>query len=271
MDKDKEIIKEDKKLDEELEQEGMAQKPEPNTMMKLEFGALLTVTYAILKLISNQYFFVPEVVGIRIMNILPVAFGLLFGKVGAFSCALGSLFGDVGSGYLTTLSLGGFLGTYGAAYLPYRIWQGMRSEREENIILGTRRTEIMFCVLALTSAVPQSIVLPLFADRFGIAPYTTAFGPLAIQNILFSIIGGFLVYKAIAPRFLSGANHDLWLMVRDHKGATKRLSSALLRLALTALFIGGAFSAIMEPAMGQEVIMYVMGVLSVAILVLVNW
>lgn len=242
-----------------------------NTMLKLEIGALLTVIYAVLAVISNQFMFVPGVVGLRLMNILPIGAGLLFGRVGAFACALGSLFGDVGSGMLSPLSLGGFLGAYGAAYVPYRIWQGMRSEREENIILGATRTNTMFLVLALIAAIPPSIVTPLFADRFAVAAYTTAFIPLAIQNVLMSMVFGTILYKYMAPRFLVGVNHELWLLVKDNKTSTKPLSVALLRLSMTALFIAIGFTAILEPTMGQEIIMYTMGILSVVILVLANW
>ncbi len=239
--------------------------------LKLEIGALLTVIYALLSLLSQQFQLLPGVVGLGAMYMLPIVYGLLFGRTGAFACALGGVFADVASGAFSPLSLGGFLGAYTAALLPYRIWQGMRSEREENFILGTPRTNIMFLVLAFTAAVPPALVLPLFADRFGLAPYTLAFSRTALTSVAFSLLGGFILYKYFSPRFLEGKNHDLWLQIKDVKTSTRPLSVALLRLTFTAMFLGLGFWAMMEPTMGQEVIMYPMGGLALVILLLVNW
>ena len=239
--------------------------------LKLEIGALLTVIYALLELLSNQFVIIPDVVGLRLMAALPIGYGLLFGRVGACACAIGTIFGQVSTNHLTSLTIGASLGAFGAAYVPFRIWQGMKSDREPQIVLVDTRTFIMFGILAVTAAVPPAIFISLFADKLAMAPFVKVYGWVLLPGLLVSVLLGGLLYKFFAPRFLIGVNHDLWLVVKDEKTATKRLSIALLRITITAMCVGLLFVAVMSADFNQDVIIYTMGALGVAVLALANW
>jgi energy-coupling factor transport system substrate-specific component len=242
-----------------------------NIGLKLEIGALLTVIYALLELASDQFMFIPGVVGLRLMNALPIGYGLLFGRLGACACALGTILGQVSTNNLNALTVGASLGAFGAAFVPFRIWQGLRSDREPEIVLADARTFIMFAVLAVTAAVPPAVFISVFADKLAMAPFVKTFSWILLQNIAASVILGGLVYKFLSPRFLYGINNNLWLLVKDTKTATRRLSIALLRLTLTALCIGLLLTVVMSAEMNQDVIIYTMGILGVVILTLANW
>lgn len=241
-----------------------------NIGLKLKMGALLTVIYAVLAGISTQLVIIPGVTGYRIMDALPIVYGLLFGNIGAFACGIGVLFADAFANNLSFVSFGAFLGAYGAAYIPFRVWQGMKSDREPVIILESTRTLIMFVLLAILAAVPQAMVIPLLTDRLAIAPYTKVFPVILINSLVFSVVGGTLIYKFFSLRFLEGTSHELWLLVRDTKTATRRLSTALLRLTLTGAFIGLGFTVLLPPEFNQDIIMYVMGILSLVLLILIR-
>jgi len=237
--------------------------------LRLEIGALLTIIYAFLELISNQYMFIPGVVGLRLMNALPIGYGLLFGRVGACACALGTIFGQASQ--LDAMTIGSSLGAFGAAYVPFRIWQGLRSDREPEIILADVRTGIMFAVLAVCAAVPPAVFIAIFADKLALAPFVQTYGIVLLQAVLASVVLGGLLYKVFSPRFLIGINHDLWLLIKDEKTATRRLSIALLRITITAMCVGMLFVAVMSAEFNQDVIIYTMAILGVAILTLANW
>ncbi len=228
----------------------------------------MTVIYAVLAGISSQLVLIPGVTGYRLMDALPIVYGLLFGSIGAFACGVGVLFADAFANNLSYVSFVAFLGAYGAAYIPFRVWQGMKSEREPVIILESARTLIMFIVLAILAAIPQAVVIPLLTDRMGIAPYTSVFPVILLNSLFFSVVGGTLLYKIFSLRFLEGTSHELWLLVRDEKTTTRILAVSLLRITLTGAFVGVAFAVLLPPEFDQNVIMYVMGAFSLVLLVM---
>ena len=242
-----------------------------NFSLKLEIGALLAIIYALLEIVSAQYMFIPGVVGLRLMNALPVGYGLLFGRLGACACAIGTLLGQASTGNLNALTIGASLGAFGAAYVPFRIWLGLRSDREPEIFLGETRTYIMFIILAVSAAVPPAVFVSVFADKLSMAPFVQVYGLVLGQGLLASVVLGTLLYKFLAPRFLVGCNHDLWLVVKDEKTATRRLSVALLRITVTAMCIGMLFVAVMSAEFNQDIIIYTMGIFGVVVLTLANW
>ncbi|MCH3915657.1 MAG: hypothetical protein LKJ99_01685 [Acidaminococcaceae bacterium] len=239
-----------------------------NIGLKIKIGALLTVIYAVLAGISSQLVIIPGVTGYRLMDALPIVYGLLFGSTGAFACGVGVLFADAFANNLSYVSFVAFLGAYGAAYIPFRVWQGMKSEREPVIILESTRTLTMFIVLAVLAAIPQAMVIPLLTDRMGIAPYTSVYYVILLNSLFFSVVGGTLLYKFFSLRFLEGTSHQLWLMVRDTKTTTKILATSLLRITLTGAFVGVAFTVLLPQEFGQNIIIYVMGIISLVLLIL---
>src|SRR4030042_6924988 len=65
---------------------------------------------------------IPGVTEVRVANIFPMAFGLLFGPAGAWGTAIGNLIGDLFGGTLGPGSIAGFVGNFLLGYLPYLLW-----------------------------------------------------------------------------------------------------------------------------------------------------
>jgi uncharacterized membrane protein len=57
-------------------------------------------------------------------------------------------------------------------------------------------------------------------------------------------------------------------MVRDTKTTTKILATSLLRITLTGAFVGVAFTVLLPQEFGQNIIIYVMGIISLVLLIL---
>src|SRR5215204_4929581 len=93
--------------------------------------ALSAAIYAAVLIPFKGFPIVPGYIEIRPANAFPVVFGLLFGPAGAWGAAIGNLIGDF-FGSLTLGSVGGFVGNFFLALLPYKMW-GAYFRRDENI------------------------------------------------------------------------------------------------------------------------------------------
>ena len=83
--------------------------------------ALSAAIYAALLIPFKGIPLVPGFIEIRPANAFPVVFGLLFGPAGAWGAAIGNLIGDF-FGTLSLGSIGGFVGNFFLALLPYKMW-----------------------------------------------------------------------------------------------------------------------------------------------------
>ena len=93
--------------------------------------ALSAAIYAAVLIPFKGFPIVPGYIELRPANAFPVVFGLLFGPAGAWGAAIGNLIGDF-FGTLTLGSVGGFVGNFFLAYLPYKMW-GAYFRSDENM------------------------------------------------------------------------------------------------------------------------------------------
>jgi energy-coupling factor transport system substrate-specific component len=63
---------------------------------------------------------IPGFTWIRPANALTPIFGILFGLPGAFGCAIGNFIADAFAGFLSVGSIGGFVGNFILAWVPYK-------------------------------------------------------------------------------------------------------------------------------------------------------
>ena len=93
--------------------------------------ALSAAIYAAVLIPFKGFPIVPGYIELRPANAFPVVFGLLFGPAGAWGAAIGNPIGDF-VGTLTVGSVGGFVGNFFLAYLPYKMW-GAYFRSDENM------------------------------------------------------------------------------------------------------------------------------------------
>ncbi len=107
---------------------------------RLKTGGVLVLLYTILFAIAESVQIVPGLSGLRLAGMLSVPYGLIFGRLGAISAALGAALGMVVTGGNSNFIPIEFLGALLSAYLPFRVWQGMRSPREPYLCVATGLT-----------------------------------------------------------------------------------------------------------------------------------
>ena len=83
---------------------------------------------------------IPGITEVRVANIFPMVFGLLFGPAGAWGTAIGNLLGDTFGGTLGPGSIAGFVGNFLLGYLPYAMWITFLPFAEKSRMESRKRT-----------------------------------------------------------------------------------------------------------------------------------
>ncbi len=143
---------------------------------------------------------IPGITEVRVGNIFPVVFSLLFGPAGAWGSAIGNLIGDLFGGTLGPGSLAGFVGNFLFGYLPYTLWTtllplsgGSREWRP-----GRWQCWINYVLIAFISSTACAIVISAAVDALGIVPYALLSKIITLNNTLASLIGILLLVSVFS-------------------------------------------------------------------------
>jgi len=238
-----------------------------NMTEKLTVGALLTAIFAVTALAFKGFVIIPGITEIRPVNAFPICFGLLFGNVGAIACGLGNFIGDLVGGTLTLGSVGGFIGNYAMAYVPFKVWQGIKRKDEEALILGSWRQYALFFFLCVLSSTTAAGIIPLFTDIIQMAPYTILFGIILVNDLVAELLLGTIIYKFLASIVIYGVLRPTWQRICDKTVVSLRQSFSLTIITLLCLVVGLVFFFITPKGYGNTIVLYTMGVISVLMVI----
>ena len=150
--------------------------------------------------------FIPGITELRVANIFPMTFGLLFGPAGAWGSAFGNFIGDLFGGTLGPGSIGGFVGNFLLGYLPYAMWNYLipfaRLPREWQP--GSWLCRVNYFLIAFVAAASCAVVISTWVDFLGIVPYAVLSKIITLNNTLASWIGLILlvsVFKVTRDQF----------------------------------------------------------------------
>src|SRR4030065_1135781 len=90
-----------------------------NTRMIILVAVCAAIYGATLIAFKTAIPLIPGITEVRIANVFPMVFSLLFGPAGAWGSAFGNLIGDLFGGTLGPGSIAGFVGNLLLGYLPY--------------------------------------------------------------------------------------------------------------------------------------------------------
>lgn len=210
-----------------------------NKTEKLTVTALMTALFAVTALAFKGFVIIPSITELRPVNALPLIFGLLFGNLGAIASALGNLFGDAVGGTLTFASLGGMIGNFAMAYIPYKVWGALLCKRDENILLlDSAKNYLWYFILALLSAIPAAVIIPLFTDFFGFVSYNILFGIIFANNFLVECTIGVVLYGFFSRACLKGKLSAVRAMVFSLDNVRGKRMAALVLTVNTFLAFG---------------------------------
>lgn len=162
--------------------------------------ALSAAIYAAVLIPFKGFPIVPGYIELRPANAFPVVFGLLFGPAGAWGAAIGNLIGDF-FGTLTLGSVGGFVGNFFLAYLPYKMW-GTYFRSDENIetnVDSSKKLGVYILVTILASVV-CALIISWWVALLGFVPFQAALPLIIFNNAIMAGVLGPLLLLALYPR-----------------------------------------------------------------------
>lgn len=202
---------------------------------------------------------IPGFTEVRVANIFPIVFGLLFGPAGAWGTAIGNLIGDL-FGTLGPGSIFGFVGNFFLAYVPWVVWnrlQPLSAGSDEPTLRGVRQW-IEFVVIALASSAAGAVIIAWGVDLLGFVPYAVLANIITINDTTASIIGGILlllVYSRVKQMGLLW--HDV-LEREDHPARSSTWAWVLCVAAVVGWLAGLVLPAgLITPIVGILVLVVV--------------
>jgi energy-coupling factor transport system substrate-specific component len=200
--------------------------------------ALSAAIYAAVLIPFKGFPLVPGYIEIRPANAFPVVFGLLFGPAGAWGAAVGNLIGDF-FGTLTLGSVGGFVGNFFLALLPYKIWSVFfrRDENMETNVDSGKKFGVFILAVILASTV-CAVIISWWVDLLGLAPFSVFLALIVFNNAIMGGVLGPILLLALYPRVKRWGL--LWTEIME----PEEVSSSRLRRTGAILVWVGAIGAV---------------------------
>lgn len=166
-----------------------------NTRMIILVAVCAAIYSAALIAFKTAIPLIPGFTEVRVANIFPMVFGLLFGPAGAWGTAIGNLIGDIFGGTFGPGSIEGFAGNFLLGYLPYTLWMTLIpfAEKSREWRKDSWRSWASYLLIAYISSASCAIVVSIFADMLGLVPYAVLSKIITINDTLASLIGVILL------------------------------------------------------------------------------
>jgi len=134
---------------------------------------------------------IPGITEVRVANIFPMSFGMLFGPAGAWGTAFGNLIGDIFGGTLGPASIAGFVGNFLLGYLPYTMWATFIpfAKKSREWKTTSWRNWINYFLIAFISSAACAVVVSIAVDALGIVPYAILTKIITLNDTIASWIG----------------------------------------------------------------------------------
>src|SRR5918912_1039745 len=163
--------------------------------------ALSAAIYAAVLIPFKGFTIVPGYIDLRPANAFPIVLGLFFGPAGAWGAAIGNTIGDFVGGTLSLGSVGGFVGNFLLALLPYKMWSVFfrRDENMETNVNSGKKFGVFILLVLLASAV-CSLIISWWSDLIGLFPFLLFFALILFNNAIMGGVLGPILLLALYPR-----------------------------------------------------------------------
>jgi energy-coupling factor transport system substrate-specific component len=207
--------------------------------------ALSAAIYAAVLIPFKGFPLVPGYIELRPANAFPIVFGLLFGPAGAWGAAIGNLIGDF-FGTLSLGSLGGFVGNFFLALLPYKMWSVFfrRDENMEENVDSAKKFGVYILLVLLASAVCAAIIA-WWVDVLAFFPFAVFFALVFFNNAIMAGVLGPILLLALYPRVKRWGL--LWTEIVEPEDAS---SSRLQRTGAILVWVGAIGAVVVGLILG---------------------
>jgi energy-coupling factor transport system substrate-specific component len=207
--------------------------------------ALSAAIYAAVLIPFKGFPLVPGYIELRPANAFPIVFGLLFGPAGAWGAAIGNLIGDF-FGTLSLGSLGGFVGNFFLALLPYKMWSVFfrRDENMEENVDSAKKFGVYILLVILASTV-CAVIIAWWVDLLAFFPFAVFFALIFFNNAIMAGVLGPILLLALYPRVKRWGL--LWTEIVDPEDAS---SSRLKRTGAILVWVGAIGAVVVGLILG---------------------
>jgi energy-coupling factor transport system substrate-specific component len=201
--------------------------------------ALSAAIYAAVLIPFKGFTIVPGYIEIRPANAFPVVFGLLFGPAGAWGAAIGNLIGDF-FGTLTLGSVGGFVGNFFLAYLPYKMWGAyFRSDENIETNVDSGKKFGVYILVTILASVVCAVIISWWIALLGFVPFQAALPLIVFNNAIMAGVLGPLLLLALYPRVKRWGL--LWTEIMEPEEVS---ASRLQNVGNVLVWVGGIGGAV---------------------------
>lgn len=153
--------------------------------------ALSAALYAAVLIPFKGFPLIPGITEVRVAQVIPPVFSLLFGPAAAWGMAIGNLIGDVMGATFGPGSAFGFVGNFFLGLIPYALWGrlGPLSSGEEPAMRSGRQV-LEFILVTLISAVACAVIIAWGLEVLGLFPFAVLGNIITLNNFLFPAVLG---------------------------------------------------------------------------------
>ncbi|MBI5586354.1 MAG: QueT transporter family protein [Deltaproteobacteria bacterium] len=222
-----------------------------NTRMIILTAVCAAVYGAALIAFKTALPLIPGITEVRVGNIFPVPFGLLFGPAGAWGAAIGNLIGDMLGGTLSPGTPAGFIGNFLLAYLPYSLWTTWVPFRLKSREWDPGKVQcwVLYFLVTFLAGGACAVVIGTVVDAFGMVPYTVLTKIITVNNTAAGWIGVILLTTVFG--FVRNTLHLFWGEILEEEAAHQPLlgpAGAWLIVLATLFGLGGQYFFPLEPS-----------------------
>jgi energy-coupling factor transport system substrate-specific component len=224
-----------------------------NTRMIILVAVCAAIYGAALVAFKTAIPLIPGITEVRVANIFPMTFGLLFGPAGAWGTAIGNLIGDTFGGTLGPGSIAGFVGNFLLGYLPYAMWTAFIpfAAKSRGWKAGSGRSWIAYILISIISSASCAIVISVAVDALGIVPYAVLTKIITINNTIASLIGVILLASVFSVTQQLGL---FWADVMDESDMGQPIAGTLgawiVTVAVLMGLLGGMITTLPATSIG---------------------
>jgi energy-coupling factor transport system substrate-specific component len=197
---------------------------------------------------------IPGITEVRVANIFPMVFGILFGPAGAWGTAIGNLIGDIFGGTLGPTSIAGFMGNFLLGYLPYTMWTAFLpfAERSHEWRSESWRSWVSYIVIAFISSAACAVVISIAVDALSIVPYAVLTKIITLNDTIASWIGVLLLISVYGVTKQQLGLFWVDVMEESDIGSPKAATIGAWLVTVASVFglLGGMISGLPQTTIG---------------------
>lgn len=208
--------------------------------------AFTAALYAAVLIPFKSFPLIPGITEVRVAQVLPPVFSLLFGPAAAWGTAIGNLIGDMLGGTFGPGSAFGFVGNFFLGLVPYALWGrlGPLSSGDEPAI-RTGRQVVEFIAVTLVSAVACAVIIAWGLEVLRLLPFAMLGNIITLNNFIFpSVLGPvllLLLYRRVKRWGL------VWTDIMDEADVSRgsgRAGAVLLVAGSLGAFVVGNYLSV---------------------------